>query len=121
MELKTGTPVFVSYSNSGYTGPGVVIDIVYGSSYLIKIEGQTRSVILVQRQHLNPTGPSNEPEELPDEEVKKSAKRRKKDKEVEDFLAEAMEGRVDDENPTDGKRGRGNRGRGKRLPSRRRG
>lgn len=99
----------------------MVVDIAYGNSYLVKIEGQSRSIILVQRQHLNPTGSSPEPEELPDEEVKKSARKRKKDKEIEDFLAEAMEGRIDDENPTDGRRGRGGRGRGKRLPSRRRG
>ena len=121
MELKAGTPVHVKHSNFGYVGDGIIVSIAYGNSYLVRIEGQKRSIILVQRQHLIPTGPSVEVEDLSDEKSKKSSRQRKKEREVEEFLADAMEGRFDDENPKDGRRGHGSRGRGKRLPSRRRG
>lgn len=120
MELKEGTPVYIVKSNSGYIGEGVVIGIAFGNSYLVKINSEDKSIILVQRHNLNPISANQQVEEPSDEEIRKSEKRRKRQKEVEEFLSETMEGRIDDENPKDGCRGRGRNGSGKRLPRRRR-
>jgi hypothetical protein len=118
VELKAGTSVYITYSKSGYKGFGIILGLAYGETYLVEVENHTRSILVVPRQHLNVVDSSpEEVEEAPDEDPAKS-KKAKKQKEIEEFLSEALEGRIDDQNPTDGRRGKGRRGGGRRLPSR---
>jgi hypothetical protein len=123
VEIKTGTSVYIIQSNSGYKGPGIVVGLAYAGSYLVKVENHSRPIIVVQRQHLNildlPLEKEESPQEAPSEDIR-SSKKRKKQKEIEEFLSESVEGRFDDENPTDGRRGKGRDRKGRRLPSRRR-
>lgn len=52
--LNEGDHVEVISSNSGYKGPGELVSIAYGSTWLVKIEKEEKTTIItVKSQHIN--------------------------------------------------------------------
>lgn len=51
--LNEGDCVEVTFSNSGYTGPGELISIAYGTTWLVRVNvGERITIITVKSQYL---------------------------------------------------------------------
>lgn len=71
--------VQVTSSNCGYVGPGQLIDIAYGVTWLVKVEKEgVETVIAVKAQHLKTLGETTPKPAFSDKDKDKKKKKAKK-------------------------------------------